>query len=48
MNEDDWSSIEQVPVYTEKELANEFEAFSTTLNGTSKIIQVNRIFTEYV
>jgi len=37
MNEEEWSNIEKVPVYTEKELANEFEAFNTVLNGTCKI-----------
>ena len=36
MNEEEWSNIEKVPVYTEKELANEFEAFNTVLNGTCK------------
>jgi len=36
MNEEDWSHIEKVPVYTEKELATEFESFSSILNGTSK------------
>jgi len=36
MNEEDWDNIEKVPVYTEKELATEFDSFSTILNGTSK------------
>jgi len=35
MNEEDWSHIEKVPVYTEKELATEFESFSSILNGTN-------------
>jgi len=35
MNEEEWSNIEKVPVYTEKELANEFEAFTVVLNGTA-------------
>lgn len=35
MNEEDWAKIEAVPIYTEKDLTNEFETFSTVLDGTS-------------
>ena len=36
MNEDDYSDIKEVPIYTEKELNAEYESMSTVLNDISE------------
>jgi hypothetical protein len=36
MNEDDYSDIKEIPIYTEKELNAEYENMSTILNDISK------------
>ena len=41
MNDDDYSDIKEIRIYTEKELNNEFESLNTLLIDTSSLISLS-------